>query len=179
MNSQFILPVSIHSNRQQKVLIQTKCDSVCARATFTLPIQNFTFFEYVNFHLKHSIQSIFIDLLLNSIPKKCPSYRSYPKLVITLELFLLILPAGGAGTDLELHMCLGLISQIHAFNFFSSLGLLTRPFGQHRISTCLWKSRQCPSWSPICRRQLRGRYSTEPKLPYSMNCAPLLSQSLA
>ena len=130
MNSQFILPVSIHSNRQQKVLIQTKCDSVCARATFTLPIQNFTFFEYVNFHLKNGIQSICIDLLLNSIPIKCPSYRFYPKLVITLELFLLILPAGGAGTDLELHMCLGLISQIHAFNFFSSLGLLTRPFGQ-------------------------------------------------
>ena len=122
MNSQFILLVSIHSNRQQKVLIQTKCDSVCARATFTLPIQNFTFFEYVNFHLKHSIQSICIDLLLNSIPKKCPSYRSYPKLVITLELFLLILPAGGAGTDLELHMCLGLISQIHAFNFFFIFG---------------------------------------------------------
>ena len=130
MNSQFILPVSIHSNRQQKVLIQTKCDSVCARATFTLPIQYFTFFEYVNFHLKNGIQNICIDLLLNSIPIKCPSYRSYPKLVITLELFLLILPAGGAGTDLELHMCLGLISQIHAFNFFSSLGLLTRPFGQ-------------------------------------------------
>ena len=121
MNSQFILLVSIHSNRQQKVLIQTKCDSVCARATFTLPIQNFTFFEYVNFHLKHSIQSICIDLLLNSIPKKCPSYRSYPKLVITLELFLLILP-GGAGTDLELHMCLGLISQIHAFSFFFFIG---------------------------------------------------------
>ena len=38
------LLVSIHSNRQQKVLIQTKCDSVCARATFTLPIQYFTFF---------------------------------------------------------------------------------------------------------------------------------------
>ena len=117
------------------------------------------------------MQNICIDLLLYSILIKRPSYRFYPNLAMTLELFLLILP-GDAGTDLQLYMCMGLISQIHAIFFvFFSIGppdsTLWPPQNKHLFG----KSRQCPFWSPICRRQLRGRYSTEePELPYS---APL------